>query len=171
MATIENHGGVMISVVHSPGSGWTNLVVLAHVEIITNTQNFQQRPQAIVKPTGEIGRSNFIATVPGRQAIIAKLKQIRLAEFSSAGLPLSEVLRRLSEQSLLRETNHAGINFLTDDQFLQVYQSVMAKGKHEFMIIDYKAPMENRFRHRFTKILKVKSLDETPEAEFADSST
>ncbi len=115
MATIENHGGVMISVVHSPGSGWTNLVVLAHVEIITNTQNFQQRPQAIVKPTGEIGRSNFIATVPGRQAIIAKLKQIRLAEFSSAGLPLSEVLRRLSEQSLLRETNHAGINFLTDD--------------------------------------------------------
>ena len=80
------------------------------------------------------------------------------------------VMFRLTANDARKVANEHG-NFLTDDQFLQVYQSVMAKGKHEFMIIDYKAPMENRFRHRFTKILKVKSLDETPEAEFADSST
>jgi len=36
-----------------------------------------------------------------------------------------------------------------------MYQNIMAKGKHEFLIIDYKAPMEERFRHRFTKILKL----------------
>lgn len=44
-------------------------------------------------------------------------------------------------------------NFLTSDQFKALYQSIIAKGRHEFMIIDYKAPFENRFRHRFRKIL------------------
>lgn len=48
-------------------------------------------------------------------------------------------------------TEHS--NFLTTDQFKDMYHNVMKKGKHEFMIIDYKAPMEDRFRHRFTKIL------------------
>jgi len=54
-------------------------------------------------------------------------------------------------------------NFLTSDQFKSLYQSIIAKGRHEFMIIDYKAPFENRFRHRFTKVLHPLQNEESEE--------
>lgn len=44
-------------------------------------------------------------------------------------------------------------NHLTSKEFKELYHSVQKKGKHEFMIIDYKAPYDRRFRHRFTKII------------------
>lgn len=44
-------------------------------------------------------------------------------------------------------------NFLTPEQFKVMYQNILKKGRHEFLIIDYKAPFEDRFRNRFTKIL------------------
>ena len=54
-------------------------------------------------------------------------------------------------------------NFLTSDQFKSLYQGIIAKGRHEFMIIDYKAPFENRFRHRFTKVLHPLQDEESQE--------
>jgi len=65
-------------------------------------------------------------------------------------------LLRLSANDARKVANEHG-NFLTDDQFLALHQSIMKKGPHEFLIIDYKAPIEDRFRHRFTKILKLSS--------------
>ena len=56
--------------------------------------------------------NSLIYTGPGRQAIIAKLNHIHLDSVSYDGLPLSEVLRNLSEQSKLRDPEHKGINFL-----------------------------------------------------------
>lgn len=75
------------------------------------------------------------------------------------------ILLRLSANDARKVANEHG-NFLTDDQFLALHQSIMKQGKHEFLIIDYKAPIEDRFRHRFTKILKIKtdnSKNEAPE--------
>jgi tetratricopeptide (TPR) repeat protein len=56
--------------------------------------------------------NTLIYTGPGRQAIMAKLDHIRLDTVSFDGLPLSEVLRNLSEQSRLRDPERKGINFL-----------------------------------------------------------
>jgi hypothetical protein len=73
------------------------------------------------------------------------------------------VLFRLTANDARKVANEHG-NFLTDDEFLAMYQSIMAKGKHEFLIIDYKAPMEERFRHRFTRVLKLAhDKNEAPE--------
>jgi hypothetical protein len=54
---------------------------------------------------------------------------------------------------------HAG--HLSTDEFMRMYYSVMAKGKHEFIVVDYKAPEERRFRHKWDKIV-VFSKDELP---------
>ena len=58
--------------------------------------------------------NSLIYTGPGRQAIVAKLDRIRLDTVSYDGLPLSEVLRNLSEQSKLRDPEHKGVNFLVN---------------------------------------------------------
>ena len=34
-----------------------------------------------------------------------------------------------------------------------MYYNIMAKGKHEFIVVDYKAPEARRFRHGFDKII------------------
>jgi len=46
-------------------------------------------------------------------------------------------------------------NLLTTDQFEKMYLDVMTHGKHEFLIIDYKEPLETRFKHRFTKTINL----------------
>ena len=71
-----------------------------------------------ILPTSKLTSSNpyatntLIYTGPGRQAIVSKLDHIRLDSVSYDGLPLSEVLRNLTEQSKLRDPEHRGINFL-----------------------------------------------------------
>lgn len=56
--------------------------------------------------------NTLVYTGPGRQAIMTKLDKIHLDHVSYMSLPLSEVLRNLSEQSKLRDPSHQGINFL-----------------------------------------------------------
>jgi hypothetical protein len=56
--------------------------------------------------------NKLVWTGPGRQGIIDKLDRIRLDTVSFDGLPLSEVVRNLTEQSKLRDPEHKGINFL-----------------------------------------------------------
>jgi hypothetical protein len=41
-------------------------------------------------------------------------------------------------------------NLLNKDEFKEMYNDVQKKGKHEFLIVDYKKDMMNRFSHRFT---------------------
>jgi len=48
----------------------------------------------------------------GRQAILHKLESIRLDTLNVDGLPLSEVLRQISEQAKLHDPEKKGINFL-----------------------------------------------------------
>jgi len=56
----------------------------------------------------------LIYTGPGRQTIVDKLNRIRLDNVNFDGLPLSEVLRQLSEQAKLRDPERKGINFLVN---------------------------------------------------------
>lgn len=44
---------------------------------------------------------------------------------------------------------------LTDKQFQKMYHDIQGSGKHEFMMIDYKAPVDGRYRHRFTKPIDI----------------
>ena len=57
-------------------------------------------------------RTNLIYTGAGRQAIVSKLDRVRLDTVLYDGLPLSEVIRDLSEQTKLRDPEKKGINFL-----------------------------------------------------------
>ncbi len=56
--------------------------------------------------------TNLIHTGPGREVIESKLNRIRLDRVFYDGLPLSEVVRNLSEQAKLRDPDKVGINFL-----------------------------------------------------------
>jgi hypothetical protein len=72
--------------------------------------------------------NTLIYTGPGRQAIESKLDHIRLDQVSFDGLPLSEVLRTLSQQSKLRDPEHKGINFLINPNPDQSGQPVASPG-------------------------------------------
>lgn len=63
-------------------------------------------------------------------------------------------LFRLTKNDLEKVGMEHG-NQLSKDGFIQMHSDIMEKGKHEFMIIDYKAPFDQRFRHRFTNIIDV----------------
>jgi hypothetical protein len=41
-------------------------------------------------------------------------------------------------------------NLLTKDEFIEMYNDIQKKGKHEFLIVDYKKDVFDRFSHRFT---------------------
>lgn len=56
--------------------------------------------------------TNLIHTGPGREMIMSKLNRIRLDRVFYDGLPLSEVVRDLSEKAKLRDPDKVGINFL-----------------------------------------------------------
>ena len=53
----------------------------------------------------------------------------------------------------LEKISHEHGNLLNDKQFGKMYNEIQTKGKHEFLMIDYKSPMPIRFRHRFRKII------------------
>ncbi|MEY4387638.1 MAG: hypothetical protein RLY20_2921 [Verrucomicrobiota bacterium] len=56
--------------------------------------------------------TNLVHTSPRRQEIIHKLDLIQLDSLYFDGLPLSEVVRSLSEQSKMRDPDRKGINFI-----------------------------------------------------------
>ena len=46
-------------------------------------------------------------------------------------------------------------NLLNQKQFIEMYNDIQKKGKHEFLIVDYKKDMMNRFSHRFTTPINI----------------
>ncbi|HXR04194.1 MAG TPA: hypothetical protein VN836_05755, partial [Verrucomicrobiae bacterium] len=57
-------------------------------------------------------RAGILPTPPGRKEIVAKLNRIHFDQVIYDELPLSEVIRQLSEQTKLRDPEKKGINFL-----------------------------------------------------------
>ncbi len=75
--------------------------------------------QQWVKPANQLlpvpnpyATNTVIHTGAGRETIIGKLQRIKLDTVMYDGLPLSEVVRNLSEQAKLRDPDKKGINFL-----------------------------------------------------------
>jgi hypothetical protein len=58
-------------------------------------------------------------------------------------------------QNDLEKISHEHSNLLSPDQFINMYNDIQKQGKHEFLIVNYKKPMENRFSHRFTKEINI----------------
>jgi beta-lactamase regulating signal transducer with metallopeptidase domain len=57
-------------------------------------------------------QTGVVNTGPGRHDIVAKLDHIHLARVDFDGVPLSEVIRKLSEQARLLDPQKTGINFM-----------------------------------------------------------
>jgi tetratricopeptide (TPR) repeat protein len=70
------------------------------------------KPDTSLPTPNPYAMTNLIYTGSGRQAIVSKLDRIRLDTVLYDGLPLSEVIRNLSEQIKLRDPDKKGINFL-----------------------------------------------------------
>jgi len=97
----------------------SNTVVMLRVEILTNhpAEHFQSRQTVVTEkpPSAEYNHHPLVWTGPGRQAIMAKLGNIHLGNVSYDGLPLSEVLMRLTAQCKLLDPEHKGITFLLNN--------------------------------------------------------
>lgn len=72
----------------------------------------QPKPDTRLPSPNPYATTNLVYTGAGRQAIISKLDRIRLDNVGFDSLPLSEVVRNLSEQTKLRDPEKKGINFL-----------------------------------------------------------
>ena len=70
------------------------------------------KPNTSLPSPNQAAITNLIYTGTGRQTIISKLDRIRLPNVFYDGLPLSEVIRNLSEQARLIDPDKKGINFL-----------------------------------------------------------
>ncbi len=69
-------------------------------------------PRALPVPNPYV-TNNLIFTGPGRQAIMAKMDHIQFESFSTGeGMPLSVVLRTISDEAKKRDPDHKGINIL-----------------------------------------------------------
>ena len=94
-----------------------------HQHTIDNQDRMVQVEDAFVRPNNTLllpipnpyAATNLIFTGPGRQVIVSKLDRIHIDSISwPDGLPLSEVLRNLAQQSKLRDPDKKGINFMWD---------------------------------------------------------
>jgi len=59
-------------------------------------------------------RTNLVHTSPSRQAIYRKLDTIRLDNVSYDGLPLTEVVKSLSDEAKRRDPERRGLNFIVN---------------------------------------------------------
>jgi hypothetical protein len=80
------------------------------VQVVRSWEN--PHPDTSLPTPNPYAWTNLVYTGPGRQAIVSKLDRIRLDNVNYEGLPLSEVVRNLTEQSKLRDPEKKGINFL-----------------------------------------------------------
>ena len=67
---------------------------------------------AVLPVPNPYATNKLIYTGPGRQAIVDKLNRIHLDNVAYDGVPLSEVLRQLSEKVRLSDPERKGINFI-----------------------------------------------------------
>jgi tetratricopeptide (TPR) repeat protein len=85
---------------------------IANDERIVDVQRDWEMPKNSVPAPNSYATNNLVFTGAGRQAIVSKLDRIRLDTVMYDGLPLSEVVRNLDEQTKSRDPEKKGINFL-----------------------------------------------------------
>ncbi len=122
-ALLQNQGGVVVCSADVAGKSASNLVALVSAEIVTDSARFQQRLNSAINRTN--GALTY--TGPGRQLIIEKLNRIRLDSVIFDDVPLSEVLRQLSEKSRQADPERKGINFLIDPNAEQSGPAIVSR--------------------------------------------
>ncbi len=90
---------------------------MASKSIIEIENNWTPRSKGQDLPTpNPMARTNLVYTSEGRQKIFQKLDRIRIDEVTYDGLPLSTVLTALRDESLKRDPDREGVNFLLRSQ-------------------------------------------------------
>ena len=92
----------------------------SHAHSVDTQERMVQVENAWVKPVNRgllpvpnpYALTNSVHTGDGREVIYSKLNRIRIPVSWPEGLPLSEVLRNLSDQTKLRDPGKKGINFI-----------------------------------------------------------
>lgn len=75
------------------------------------------------------------------------------------------IILRLTANDLNKIAEEHG-NLLNKEQFMKMYNDVQKKGKYEYLIINYKKPVNERFSHRFTKPINIqKYIDDVSSSE------
>jgi beta-lactamase regulating signal transducer with metallopeptidase domain len=77
----------------------------------TELHKANTRPESLPVPK-PFPRTNLVYTSQGRQTLISKLDRIRLDSVKYDGLPLGEVIIKLSDEARKRDPDKHGINFL-----------------------------------------------------------
>jgi tetratricopeptide (TPR) repeat protein len=111
-----------------------------NVHAVDDANRMAQVAKAWEVPTGKLqlpvpnpyASSNLVHTGPGREAIVNKLERIRFDSVSYDSLPLSEVIRDLSEQTKLRDPDKKGINFLIDPNVEAPVTTTATPGEGQF---------------------------------------
>jgi Flp pilus assembly secretin CpaC/tetratricopeptide (TPR) repeat protein len=86
-------------------------------------------------PSNPFARTNLVFTGTGRHAIYHKLDTILLQEVNYPGLPLSEVVRDLTEEARRRDPEGRGINFIINP-FVDTIPPQAAFGQQQFQQFD-----------------------------------
>ena len=90
-----------------PGASWSKERLLE----VDRAWNDPASATPSLSPNPILG-SNIIYTSKGRQAIHSKLERIRIDSLSYPGLPLSEVVKNLSDEARRRDPDRRGINII-----------------------------------------------------------
>jgi len=130
-AEVKLHEALKLDADNRTASYYLNLIQQdkIHRDSIAHTTDTQSRMETVEKTwilpksTANVPQYNpyatntLIFTGPGRQAIVAKLDRIRMQNFTTGdgGMPLSEVLKLLSEQCRLGDPERKGVNFLINN--------------------------------------------------------
>ena len=96
-----------------------NEAALYYLNLVSGAKHTQSRNETLPVPN-PYARTNLIYTGQGRQSIISKLDRIRLDRVSFDGLPLSQVVRALSEETTKRDPEKRGVNFLINQNVVTV---------------------------------------------------
>ena len=90
---------------------------MATASIIEIENNWTPRAKGQDLPTpNPMARTNLVYTSEGRQKIFQKLDRILIDEVTYDGLPLSTVLTALRDESMKRDPDREGVNFLLRSQ-------------------------------------------------------
>ncbi len=81
------------------------------LEVDRSWRGDSSRRELLPQPNS-YARTNLVHTSNARQALYAKLDRIHLDQFQADGLPLSEVIKSLSDEARKRDPDKRGVNFL-----------------------------------------------------------
>jgi beta-lactamase regulating signal transducer with metallopeptidase domain/type II secretory pathway component GspD/PulD (secretin) len=125
---IENNGGAVLRAENSSGQNANNLVIVLGAKLISETKPSASRSSGgdqsplvqvqraaqttVADATPLSGQTKAAGSSDARRTIVNKLNSIRFDSVYYDGLPLSEVIRNLSDEARKRDPEKRGVNFI-----------------------------------------------------------